>query len=415
MSFIRSLKALPPMAARLVAMRFFIYLGVQSAYFIGIVGTLTFTMGRGVGDNVLGIGFLNLCMVLGSFMGGPLLDRIGPRQHFRLVVAGLVFSAAAFQVLADTVAGVLAGAMIFGVAWGMGDLVAKAYPAYISDDAQVLKDLNSVVFTVSNIAIVVGPLVGGTLAAALSTRAVFLFMGACSLLALAPGLRFDALRQPSAPAEGGGLSAGFATVFKTPALSLLFWACFFSFFGYGAFDPIESLYYRDVLKVGIEWMGYLSSAAGVGGIVGSLLVLKLSARHVNVRAMMAVLLGEGLGILIYVATDSLAVAMAGQIISGVAFGMMMPLLNTLVQVHAPLDILGRVNSVMSFGYNIAGVMPLLMAPALADALGVQGTLVGASLLVCAMPLAISIVRRKTISRLVAEERAMGLSVEPGED
>ena len=316
--------------------------------------------------------------------------------------------------LADTVAGVLAGAMIFGVAWGMGDLVAKAYPAYISDDAQVLKDLNSVVFTVSNIAIVVGPLVGGTLAAALSTRAVFLFMGACSLLALAPGLRFDALRQPSAPAEGGGVSAGFATVFKTPALSLLFWACFFSFFGYGAFDPIESLYYRDVLKVGIEWMGYLSSAAGVGGIAGSLLVLKLSARRVNVRAMMAVLLGGAwASSSTWRPTASRSRSPADHIRG--RLGMMMPLLNTLVQVHAPLDILGHVNSVMSFGYNIAGVMPLLMAPALADALGVQGTLVGASLLVCTMPLAISILRRKTISRLVAEERAMGISVEPSKD
>lgn len=415
MSLFRSLKALPSMAVRLVAMRFFIYLGVQSAYFIGIVGTLTYAMGRGVGVNVLGIGALNLCMVLGSFAGGPILDRIGPHRHFRLVVAGLVLSAASFQVLADSVAGVLLGAMVFGVAWGMGDLVAKAYPAYISEDTEVLKDLNSVVFTVSNVAVVVGPLVGGTLAAAFSTRAVFLFMGACALAALVPGLRFEALRQPEVTGPGSGLAAGFSAVFRTPALSLLFWSCFFSFLGYGAFDPIESLYYRDVLKVGIEWMGYLSSAAGVGGILGSLLVLKISARHVNVRTMMAVLLGEGLGILVYVATDSLAVAMTGQIFAGIAFGMMMPLLNTLVQVHAPLDILGRVNSVMSFGYNVAGVAPLLMAPALANALGVQGTLIGASLMVCGMPFAISLFRHRTIARLVDEERALGLTVERGDE
>lgn len=95
--------------------------------------------------------------------------------------------------------------------------------------------------------------------------------------------------------------------------------------------------------------------------------------------------------------------------------MMMPLLNTLVQVHAPLDILGRVNSVMSFGYNVAGVAPLLMAPALANALGVQGTLIGASLMVCGMPFAISLFRHRTIARLVDEERALGLTVERGDE
>lgn len=412
-SLLASIKSLPPMAVRLVIMRFAIYLGVQSAYFIGIVGTLTFTMGRGVGDNVLGIAALNSCMVAGSFIGGPILDRIGPRRHFRLVIAGLVASAAAFQVLAQSVAGVLVGAAIFGLAWGMGDLVAKAYPAYLSDDTTFLKDLNSTVFTVSNVAIVIGPLVGGTLASLFSTKAVFIFMGICSLVALAPGLGFDALRTPDIPKteRGGGITQGFSVVFGTEALSLLFWSCFFSFLGYGAFDPIESLYYRDVLHVGIEWMGYLSSAAGIGGIIGSLLVLRIPSRQVNMRALFGVLFGEGLGVLIYVSTDILAVAITGQILSGVAFGMMMPLLNTLVQAHAPLDVLGRVNSVMSFGYNIAGVVPLVLAPALAKMFGVQGTLVGASLLVCSMPIIISIARRSAIAELVDQERASGISVE----
>lgn len=71
MSFLASLRALSPMARRLVAMRFFVYLGVQCCYFIGVVGTLTYAMGGGVGENVLGIGILNLCMIAGSFVGGP--------------------------------------------------------------------------------------------------------------------------------------------------------------------------------------------------------------------------------------------------------------------------------------------------------------------------------------------------------
>ena len=399
------------MAVRLVLMRLFIYLGVQCCYFIGIVGTLTYSMNGGVGDNVLGIAVLNGCMIAGSLVGGPLLDRIGPRRYFALVVAALVASALAFQVLASSVAGVLVGAALFGVSWGFGDMVAKAFPSYLSDDPTELKNVNSVIFTVSNAAIVVGPVLGGALAAAVSTQAVFLLLAMCAVLSLVPAAGFRARREPrrSEPRGEGpdrpALFAGLSSVFSTPALALLFWSCFAAFFGYGAFDPLESLYYRDVLGVGVEWMGWLSSAAGVGGIVGALLVLRIPAWHVNVRTLLAVLASEGVFALVYVGTASVAVACVGQVLLGVAFGALMPLLTTLTQMHAPLEVLGSVNAVMSFGNNAAGVVPLFCAPALAQVLGVQGTLVAASALVFLMPLMVSLVRRRQVAALVAEERA----------
>ena len=66
---------------------------------------------------------------------------------------------------------------------------------------------------------------------------------------------------------------------------------------------------------------------------------------------------------------------------GCAFGMVTPLQNTLVQMHAPIEVLGRVNSVMNAGFNGAGALPLFAAPALAAIFGVQDVLVGASLAV----------------------------------
>lgn len=412
MSFLASLRALSPMARRLVAMRFFVYLGVQCCYFIGVVGTLTYAMGGGVGENVLGIGILNLCMIAGSFVGGPLLDRIGPRRYFVFVVAGLAISALAFQVLAATFWGVMAGAALFGVAWGFGDMIAKAFPSYLTNVPAELKNINSVIFTVSNVAVVAGPVAGGALAAAVSTQAVFLLLAGCALVSLVPALGFRALREPrrSEPrgkgADGSVLSSGFATVSSTPALALLFWSCFVSFFGYGAFDPLESLYYRDVLHVGVSWMGWLSAAAGLGGIVGSLLVLRIPARHVTIRTLLAVLASEGLFCLVYVGTAEPAVACLGQALLGVAFGALMPLLTTLTQMHSPLEVLGSVNAVMSFGNNMAGAVPLVCAPALARVFGVQGTLLAASSLVLAMPLVVSVVRRRRIADLVSEERAL---------
>ena len=417
MSLLESLRSLSPMAKRLVLMRLAIYLGVQCAYFIGVVGTLTYAFGGGVTENALGIVLLNGCIVLGSFVGGPLLDRVGPRRFFSVVVAALVATSLLYQAFAQSVAGVLVGAALLGASWGLGDLVAKSFPAYLTDDPDELKTMNSVIFTVSNVAVIVGPLMGGFVSAVASPQAVFWLLGVCSVAALAPATGFRPTRDPHAKEAGqarrttgrsdDSLREGFRAVFGSPALALLFWSCFFSFFGYGAFDPLESLYYRDVLHVGVSWMGWLSAVAGVGGVVGSMLLMRIPTRHVNVRTLLVVLASEGAFALLYVGTPWIAVACVGQVLLGVAFGMLTPLLSTLVQTHAPLASIGRVNAVMGFGNNVAGVAPLLCAPALAEVLGVQGTLVLASLLVLIMPAVIALVRRREISRLVGEEVARG--------
>ena len=414
MPLLASLRSLSPAALRLVWMRLFIYLGMQCAYFIGVVGTLTYVMGGGVAENALGIVLLNGCIVLGSFVGGPLLDRVGPRRFFSVVVVALVATSLIYQLLAQSVVGVLVGAALLGGSWGLGDLVAKSFPAYLTDDADELKTMNSVIFTVSNATVIVGPLMGGFVSAVASPQAVFWLLGICSLIAVVPAAGFRPTRDPHAGSVetvrnvGGvrpddSLRAGFRSVFGSPALALLFWSCFFSFFGYGAFDPLESLYYRDVLRVDVSWMGWLSAAAGVGGVVGSMLLMRLPTHRVNVRTLLVVLASEGAFALLYVGTPWLVFACAGQILLGVAFGMLTPLLSTLVQTHAPLSTIGRVNAVMGFGNNVAGVAPLLCAPALAEVLGVQGTLVLASLLVLCMPLVIAVARRREIALLVDEE------------
>ena len=102
-------------------------------------------------------------------------------------------------------------------------------------------------------------------------------------------------------------------------------------------------------------------------------------------------------------TPYVACALAGQLLLGAAFGAITPLQNTLVQIHAPLKLLGRVNSVMNAGFNGAGVVPLLAAPVLAELFGVQGVLVGASCMVLLVPIACMVGMRTKISRIVADE------------
>lgn len=406
-------------AKRLVAMRFLIYTGFQTSYFIGVIGTLTYADNASVVATSLAVLFMNVFVILGSFAGGAALDAWGPRRHFLLSIVGTLATGAAILVFGNATGIVLLGAVLLGFVMGSAQPIATSYPAYLTDDPVELKDINSAIAMFSNVSIIVGPTLGGFVAAAASSRAVFVLMMLFTVLALVAGWGFrpqtshvvgDADADSAEEGERAGQSsnpntssrATFATsiktVFTNSVLALLFGIVFLSNFGYGAFDPLESFFYRDVLHVGVEWMGWLSSASGVGAVLGAVVALRLPPHLVNLKTLLVALMSVGLGSLLYVGTPYVGVALVGQIALGVAWGVVNPLHNTIVQTTAPLEQLGRVNSVMGFGNMFAGVAPLAIAPWLAATFGVQQTLIGAGMVVTAVPAALLLFGRRHLDR-----------------
>lgn len=423
--FSKPQSSLPVQAKRLVAMRFLIYTGFQTSYFIGVIGTLTYADDASVVATSLAVLFMNVFVILGSFAGGAALDALGPRRHFLLSIVGALATGAAIITFGSATGTVLAGAVLLGFVMGFAQPIATSYPAYLTDDPVELKDINSAIAMFSNVSIIVDPTLGGFVAAAASSRAVFVLMMLFTALALTAGWGFrpsagQAVTHEGKPAIGDITSdkasqssdpnassrATFATsiktVFTNSVLALLFCIIFLSNFGYGAFDPLESFFYRDVLHVGVEWMGWLSSASGVGAVLGAVAALRLPARFVSLKTLLVALMSVGLGSLLYVGTPYVGVALVGQIALGVAWGIVNPLHNTIVQTTAPLEQLGRVNSVMGFGNMFAGVAPLAVAPWLAATFGVQRTLVGAGMVVTAVPAALLLFGRRHLDRAAKE-------------
>lgn len=412
-------------AKRLVAMRFLIYTGFQTSYFIGVIGTLTYADDASVVATSLAVLFMNVFVILGSFAGGAALDVWGPRRHFLLSIVGALATGTAIIAFGSATGIVLLGAVFLGLTMGFAQPIATSYPAYLTDDPVELKDINSAIAMFSNVSIIVGPTLGGFVAAAASSRAVFVLMMLFTVLALIAGWGFkpragQAAGYEDEPAAGDITSdkvgqspnssassrvtfaTSIKTVFTNSVLALLFCIIFLSNFGYGAFDPLESFFYRDVLHVGVEWMGWLSSASGVGAVLGAVLALRLPAHLVNLKTLLVVLMSVGLGSLLYVGTPYVGVALVGQIALGIAWGVVNPLHNTIVQTTAPLEQLGRVNSVMGFGNMFAGVAPLAIAPWLAATFGVQRTLVGAGMVVTAVPAALLLFGRNYLERAVRQ-------------
>lgn len=406
--FSKSQSSLSAQAKRLVAMRFLIYTGFQTSYFIGVIGTLTYADGASVVATSLAVLFMNVFVILGSFAGGAALDAWGPRRHFLLSIVGTLATGAAIIAFGSATGTVLAGAVLLGFVMGFAQPIATSYPAYLTDDPVELKDINSAITMFSNVSIIVGPTLGGFVAAAASSRAVFVLMILFTLLALIAGWGFKPRasrvvgRAGQGPSSSTSTSATFATsiktVFTNSVLALLFCIIFLSNFGYGAFDPLESFFYRDVLHVGVEWMGWLSSACGVGAVLGAVVALRMPPRLVSLKTLLVALMSVGLGSLLYVGTPYVGVALIGQIALGVAWGVVNPLHNTIVQTTAPLEQLGRVSSVMGFGNMFAGVAPLAIAPWLAATFGVQQTLIGAGMVVTAVPAALLLFGRKYFDR-----------------
>lgn len=411
--------SLSAQAKRLVAMRFLIYTGFQTSYFIGVIGTLTYADDASVVATSLAVLFMNVFVILGSFAGGAALDAWGPRRHFLLSIVGTLATGTAILAFGSAIGIVLLGAVLLGFVMGFAQPIATSYPAYLTDDPVELKDINSAITMFSNVSIIIGPTLGGFVAAAASSRAVFVLMMLFTVQALVAGWDFrpqtshaaghtdadsaeEGERAGQSPDPNTSSRATFATsiktVFTNSVLALLFCIIFLSNFGYGAFDPLESFFYRDVLHVGVEWMGWLSSASGVGAVLGAVLALRLPPHLVNLKTLLVALMSVGLGSLLYVGTPYVGVALVGQIALGIAWGIVNPLHNTIVQTTAPLEQLGRVNSVMGFGNMFAGVAPLAIAPWLAATFGVQQTLVGAGMVVTAVPAALLLFGRRHFDR-----------------
>ena len=403
-SFTSMFSGLTNQTKRLVLMRFLIYTGFQSSYFIGVIGTLTYAAGADVVSASLAVALMSAATIFGAFAGGSMLDAMGPRKQF-FTTAIVTAAVGALMALSDgSTAVLLFGAAAVGFCIGMAQVISTSYPAYLSAEKEELQRINSVITTANNISVIVGPIVGGAIATAFSSLAVFPFMTLCAVIAGVAGFGFRPLRNPHLDASGDKDEGGTGdastflqsakTVFTSGVLALLFWVLFLSNLGYAALDPLESFFYRDVLRVGVAWMGWLSAASGAGAVVGALAVMKLPTERVNVRSLLVALALMGAGCIVYVGTPYVFVALVGQIALGVAYGAIGPLQSTIVQTSAPLHQLGRVNSVMSFGNMISGVIPLAIAPWLAIHIGVQTTLICAAVVVTVVPLILLAVMRR---------------------
>lgn len=358
----------------------------NAVYFLGLIGAATYDL-AGTAFLVAAITLVrNLATSIGNVAAGSVIDSIGPRKT---TVAVCVFSAVTSLVIGlgpITEVSLMIAAAVLGVSGGFINTCTHAYPGYLIATLTGRQRLNGLMVFYSNIAFTLGPIFGGALVSTFSTQSVYLFMAATMAVAGVLALGCHEVLQPEQEEDAktgifSGMADGARMTLQNHDLRLIFISGFLGFFAFGAFDSLESLFYRDVLEVDVVWLGWLSSVVGFTSSIGAWLLTKLPDRMANLTLLLGSLLGVGVASMIYVGTDILAVAIVGQAINGLAWGFLEPLQMILVQEKAPIAYLGRIMGFVRFGLMSAGVLPLLAAPALAEAFGVQAVLFAASCII----------------------------------
>lgn len=358
----------------------------NAVYFLGLIGAATYDL-AGTAFLVAAITLVrNLATSIGNVTAGSVIDSIGPRKT---TVAVCVFSAVTSLVIGlgpITEVSLMIAAAVLGVSGGFINTCTHAYPGYLIATLTGRQRLNGLMVFYSNIAFTLGPIFGGALVSTFTTQSVYLFMAATMAAAGVLALGCHEVLQPEQEEDAktgilSGMADGARMTLQNHDLRLIFISGFLGFFAFGAFDSLESLFYRDVLEVDVVWLGWLSSVVGFTSSIGAWLLTKLPDRMANLTLLLGSLLGVGVASMIYVGTDILAVAIVGQAINGLAWGFLEPLQMILVQEKAPIAYLGRIMGFVRFGLMSAGVLPLLAAPALAEAFGVQAVLFAASCII----------------------------------
>lgn len=338
-------------AARIVAASFFMQLGFQATYFVGIIGCATYVLDAdafAVSGMVL---VLNMALVVAGLAAGPLIDAVGLRRTLLFSLALMSAAGLAGWLLPVSYPLLYLVAALLGSLFGLSTTAMDAYPRFVSADDRFLLRANSLVSSAASVAVVAGPALGGLIVSAFPTQADFAVLAFAPLPALAlvratgekvvPNRSGAAANGAPAAGEADGapapasagfwssLAEGVRATFASRSLRLLFLVGFLGFFAYGAFDSLESLFYRDVLHASAQWMGWLSAIVGVGGTAGSLLAMRVPAKRLSVTLLSAMLLVTGVGSMIYVGTGSIMWACVGQLVTGLGFGAMGPIRTTL--------------------------------------------------------------------------------------
>lgn len=328
-------------------------------FFLGHAVSVTGTWMQRVGqdwlvleltDSAVAVGIATalqfLPMLLFGMLGGVTVDRVDRRR----LLLGTQAASAALAALLATLA--LTGAidlwMIYAIALALGMVTVFDVPArqaFLTDmvppeDYVNAQALNS---TVHNAGRLVGPAIAGLLIVAVGTGATFLVNALSFVAVIIALLRIDTSRlRRLAPTEraAGQVREGFRYVWSHADLrACMFLVAVVALFGQN-FRVVLPVLARDTFGEGAQAYGWLTSALGVGAVLGALAAA--SRQRSTARSLLFWTIAFGAVNLFAAAVPSLGIALVAMVAVGIANITFNTLGRTLLQLRAEPHMQGRV-------------------------------------------------------------------------
>ncbi|HEX3094373.1 MAG TPA: MFS transporter [Candidatus Angelobacter sp.] len=165
--------------------------------------------------------------------------------------------------------------------------------------------------------------------------------------------------------------AGNKFIFTHAGLAFVFIAMAVAMFMLSSFSPLISIYIRDSLHAGTITFGAVSAMVGVGMIVGTQLVTRLTRNRSKANVVLGGLFSLGMGAALLGTFRNSPMAAVSTFTMGLAIAFVWIPAQTMSQQETPPAMVGRVSSTFMSLISVSQVFGLLLSGYLAQKLGIR--------------------------------------------
>ncbi len=144
-------------------------------------------------------------------------------------------------------------------------------------------------------------------------------------------------------------------------------------FAIRCFSALIAVYVRDILHAQTGLFGTVSVLVGVGMIIGTQFVTRLSKTMSKEKLMMGGLFLVAVGILLLAVFGNVPVTITATLVMGFGVALVVISAQTLMQGQTPIDMLGRVTSTLMSVLSFAQVAGLVLSGSIAQLVGIRNS------------------------------------------
>ncbi len=315
-------------------------------------------------------------ILLLSLYGGAVADRLKKRDLLIVtqVANGIITLIIAILIATGGIAlwHLIAAAALTGIIFAFH---VPARLAIIPELVQKREILNAIALnsTGMNLSRFVGFAIGGALLGAIGVAGVyyvvvFCFFVSAALLFMLPVV--EKVRQRAVTSIKVDLVEGLRYIYHSPLIRSLLAMAFVSIAFGLPYMNLMPVFAVDIFDVGEFGLGFLLGMAGLGSLIGSLILASLGDFRRKGLLCIGLAFGFGAAVALFGFSDSYPLSLVLLIAVGLLGAGYLAVNNTLIQSKVPHEMLGRVMSiyVMTFAMMPLGTLPL---GAVSEAIGAQ--------------------------------------------